>query len=200
MKKIYKIMGISLLAITSVWTILTLWAESTGGKKSWELGSQTSPEKILIVYDPDPFYNLDEQVSRSFGQALADNGFHVRVATVKAARELANQPFDLYVFCANTYNYQPDWAVTDFIKEQVALEGKSVVAITLGSGSTGTSQKALERLILKMKGNLIDSRSLWLFKPNDDSRPEESNIKVSVSMAYEQGDKIAKRLKSSSLN
>lgn len=185
-----------MLAIASVWIVVTFWAESTGAKKSWELGSKASTKKVLIVFDPDPFYNLDEQVSRSFGKALADNGLNVRVATVKAAKELANQPFDLYVFCANTYNWHPDWAVTDFIKEQVALEGKSVVAITLGSGSTETSQKALEDLIINMKANLIDSHSLWLFKPNDESRMKESNIKVSVSMAYAQGEKIAKQFES----
>ena len=100
------------------------------------------------------------------------------------------------MFCANTYNFHPDWAVTDFIKEQVELEGKPVVAITVGSGSTETSQKALEDLIINMKGNLVDSHSLWLFKPNDESRTKESNIKVSVSMAYAQGEKIAKQFES----
>jgi hypothetical protein len=196
MKRPYKVIGFSLLAIASVWIVATFWAESTGAKKSWELGSKASTKKVLIVFDPDPFYNLDEQVCQSFGQALADNGLYVRIATVKAAKELVNQPFDLYVFCANTYNFHPDWAVTNFIKEQVILGGKPVVAITLGSGSTETSQKALEDLIIEMKGNLIDSHSLWLFKPNDESRTKESNIKVSVSMAYAQGEKIAKQFES----
>lgn len=196
MKRPFKVVGISLLAIASVWIVLTFWAESKGERKSWELGSKASNKKVLIVFDPDPFYNLDEQVCQSFGQALADNGLYVRIATVKAAKEFANQPFNLYMFCSNTYNWNPDWAVSDFIKEQVALEGKPVVAITLGSGSTSNSQKALEDLIIKKKGNLIDSRSLWLLKPNDESRMEESNIKVSVSMAYAEGETIAKRLKS----
>lgn len=200
MKRPFKVVSISMLVIAAVWIALTFRAESTGEKKSWELGNKASGKNILIVFDPDPFYNLDEQVSRSFGQALADNGLYVRVATVKAAPEFANQPFDLYVFCANTYNWNPDWAVSNFIKEQVVLEGKKVVAITLGSGSTGNSQKALENLIIKRKGNLIDSRSLWLLKPNDESRMEESNIKVSISMAYAQGERIAKRLTSPSLN
>jgi hypothetical protein len=196
MKKPFKVISISMLAIASVWIVVTFWAESTGAKKSWELGNKASTKKVLIVFDPDPFYNLDEQVCHSFGQALSENGLYVRIATVKAAKEYAHQPFELYVFCANTYNWHPDWAVTDFIKEQVILGGKPVVAITLGSGSTETSQKALEDLIIEMKGNLIDSHSLWLLKPNDEFRMKESNIKVSVSMAYTQGEKIAKRMKS----
>ena len=113
-------------------------------KKNWEIGNLDSKNKVLIVYDPDPFYNLDEHIYRSLGQALADNGMQVRIATVRAAGELKDQAPTLYVFCANTYNWRPGWATTKFINKQTALEDKAVVAITLGSGSTDTSQKALE--------------------------------------------------------
>lgn len=193
MKKLLKITGITVLAIGAFWTFLTIWAERAGPKRSWQLGSPNAQKKALIVYDPDPIYNLDEQVSRSFGQALADQGMRVTVATVAAAPDVNNQPIDLYVFCANTYNWQPDWVVSNFIREQVNLDGKSVVAITLGGGSTGTSQKALETLILDKKANLLDSRSLWLLRPNDESRGTESNIAVAVSIAYSWGTEIAKR-------
>lgn len=193
MNKRLKITGIAVLAIGAVWTLLTVWAERAGPKRRWQLGSLTAKKRALIVYDPDPFYDLDEQVSRSFGQALADGGMRVTVATIAAASDAANQSFDLYVFCANTYNFRPDWAVRDFIQKQENLAGKSVVAITLGSGTTGASQEALETLIHDKKANLLDSRSLWLFKPNDESRTEESNVAVTVSMAYSWGEEIAKR-------
>jgi hypothetical protein len=193
MKKALKITGIAVLAIGAVWTALTVWAERTGPKRSWQSGSPTAKKRALIIYDPDPIYNLDEQVSRSFGQALADGGMRVTVASVAAARGFNGQPVDLYVFCANTYNWRPDWAVSDFIKKQVWLDGKDVVAITLGGGSTEDSQQALETLIQDKKANLLDSRSLWLLKPNDESRMEESNVAVTVSMAYAWGEEIATR-------
>ncbi len=193
MKKLLTIAGIAALAIGAAWTLLTVWAERAGPKRSWQLGSQTAKKRALIVYDPDPFYNLDEQVCQAFGQALADNGMHVTVASVVAAEMEANGPIDLYVFCANTYNFRPDWAVSDFIQKQASLAGKSVVAITLGSGSTEASQKALETLIVDKKADLLDSRSLWLLKPNDESRMRESNVAVTVSMAYSWGQEIAKR-------
>lgn len=117
----------------------------------------------------------------------------VTIAIFKAAETYANQPVDLYVFCANTYNWRPDWAVSNFIQKQVNLDGKSVVAITIGGGSTVASQKALEKLILDKKANLLDSRSLWLLRPNDESRMQESNSTVAESMAYSWGEKIAKR-------
>ena len=194
MKKILTITGIAALTIGAVWTFLTVWAERTGPKRSWHLGSPTAQKPALIVYNPDPFYNLDEQVSRSFGQALADQGMQVTVASVAAAETAPNQPIDLYVFCANTYNFRPDWAVSKFIRKQVDLAGKSVVAITLGSGTTGASQNALETLIRDKKARLLDSHSLWLLRPNDESRMQESNVAVSVSMAYSWGEEMAKQL------
>ena len=194
MKKLLKVTGITLLAVGAVWTALTIWAESAGPKRSWKLGSQAAKRRALIVYDPDPFYNLDEQVSRSFGQSLADNGMRVTVATVKAVEESPEQSIDLYVFCTNTYNWAPDWSISNFIRQQAHLDGKPVVAITVGSSETESAQKALEKIILDKKANLLDSRPLWLMKPNDESRAKESNITVAVSMAYSWGEEIAKQM------
>ena len=160
MKKLLKVTGIALLAMGAVWTALTVWAESAGPKRSWKLGNQAAKKRALIVYDPDPFYNLDEQVSRSFGQALADNGMRVTVATVEAVEESPEQSIDLYVFCTNTYNWAPDWSISGFIRQQAHLDGKPVVAITVGSSETESAQKALEKIILDRKANLLDSRPL----------------------------------------
>ena len=198
MKKLFRFAGIALGGIAIAWTLLTVWVELAGPEKSWAVGDQTAQKEALIVYDPDPFYNLDEQISRSFGQALADHGLRVRIATVAAAERLT-KPVDLYVFCANTYNWRPDWALSNFIEKQ-ALDGKSVIAITLGSGSTSASQRALEKLIIEKKGKLLSSRSLWLMKPNDKSRLKESNVKVSVSMAYAWGRKVAEQITLSPIN
>ena len=194
MKKLLKVAGIASVLIMAVWVSLTLWAEGKGPKKMWSQGNVTSPQKVLIVYDPDPLYNLDEQVSRSFGQALADNGMRVRVVTVKKAMELENTSYALYVFCANTYNWRPDWALSNYIDNQVSLSKKKVVAITLGSGSTEASQLALEKLIRSKGALLFDSRSLWLLKPNNESLTKESNVAISVSMAYSWGQEIAGRM------
>ena len=194
MKKLLRVTGFTVLAIGVAWTALTVWAERAGPKRSWQLGNPAAKKWALIVYDPDPFYNLDEQVCRSFGQALADNWMQVTVATVSAVGKSPEQPVDLYVFCANTYNWRPDWSVSNFIQKQVNLDGKPVVAMTVGSGGTEGAQKALKKLLLDRKANLLDSRPLWLMKPNDDSRSQESNVAVAVSMAYAWGGEIAQQV------
>lgn len=164
------------------WCILTLAVEIRGPKKSWDFGDKTNTETVLIVYDPDPFYDLDEQVCLAFAEVLANSGLKVKVASVSAAEEFKFSDFNAYVFCSNTYNWQPDWALTRYIHKQEPLNRKPVIAITLGSGSTKMSQTKFEQLIVRQEGHIIDSRALWLMRPNDETRLEESNVQVAISM------------------
>lgn len=181
--KALKIIGIAILVIAILWTILTFIVERKGPEKSVEFGTANSKNRALIVYDPDPFYNLDERISESFAKGLAQKGWFAQVATVSSATKIAKAHFDLYVFCANTYNWSPDWAVTSYIEEHDALNRKKVVTITLGAGSTEKSKQKLEKIILDKNAILLSSFSLWLWKPNDKSKLEESNASVAVDRA-----------------
>lgn len=189
MKNKLKILVTILSGILVVWTVLTFWAEAEGPAKSTMMGDLRSTFNVLIVYDPDPIYNLDEQVCLRFGKTLSDAGMSVKVTTV-AGVSTDSLDFDAYVFCANTYNWRPDWAVTGLI-QKAPIENKPVIAITLGSGSTRDSQNALERLIVEQKGKLSGSKSFWLMRPNDESRMEESNVKVTLSMVEAWARQIA---------
>jgi hypothetical protein len=181
------------VALTAVWVFLTVWAQRTGPKKTWALGHKNTGPVALVVFNPDPFYNLDEQISLSFGRALSEYNFQVQVVTVAATSELYMEP-ELLVLCTNTYNLRPDRPISNFIKQYKHLKGKRVVAITLGAGSTGAAQQSFESLIKENGGEIIDSKSFWLMRPNDESRMEESNIAVANDMAYHFGGEIAKRI------
>lgn len=193
MKNGLKISVFILSGILAVWILLTFWAEAKGPAKSTQMGNAENMFNVLIVYDSDPIYNLDEQVCLRFGKTLAAAGIGVKVATV-AAVDTDSLDFDAYVFCANTYNWRPDWAVTGLI-QKAPIANKPVIAITLGSGSTRDSQKALERLIAEKKGTLRASKSFWLLRPNDESRMEESNVQVTLSMVEAWAGQLAKEWK-----
>lgn len=195
MKKILNITLIGLSAILVIWTILTFWAEGIGTNKTWETGNPSSVKKALIVYDPDPFYNLDQQVCEGFGKALADSGWHITYATVAAASKMKADSIALYVFCANTYNWSPDWAVTGFIEKNVVLKDKNVVAITVGGGSTARSKRVLADIIKESGGILLGSETYWLWQPNDETRMEEPNSKIAVEMAEKFGEEIRVKIK-----
>ncbi|WP_025664911.1 flavodoxin family protein [Aquimarina megaterium] len=190
MMNILVVLGLTLI----VWIVLTVIVGKKGPEKFAIVGAVSSDQKALIVYDPDPIYNLDEKVSKSFAEGLSEKGWGSKVVTVAAAKNFEKEFFDLYVFCANTYNWPPDKAIRDHIKNIDYLQGKHVVAITLGSGSTKRSQRLLEELIKQKKATLIDSRTFWLMKPNTESKTKRSNSKIAVEMANNFGREIAERI------
>ncbi|MGH1437719.1 MAG: hypothetical protein ACRBG0_25000 [Lewinella sp.] len=178
MKKIFK----WLLVITIFWGLLTLFTERAGPAYRFNFGLPTATQKALIVYSPDPIYNLDEQVCIAMAKKLNQYNWRVEVSTVAAVDTTTN--YDLYVLCANTYNWSPDWAITRFAKTH-NLSDKNVAALTLGSGSTTRAQHRFEMILHDQKIKLLDSRSLWLLRPNDEARIEEKNVDVAKDMAAE---------------
>ncbi|SEL07171.1 hypothetical protein SAMN04487910_1626 [Aquimarina amphilecti] len=182
--------------ILAIWITLSIVVRKKGAERIAIIGSSINEYKALIIYDPDPIYNLDEKISRSFAKGLAENEWLSILSTVAAAKEIREkEQFDLYVFCANTYNWAPDKAIRDYVNNDNHLKEKKVVAITLGSGATKRSQRILEELIKEKGGRLIDSREYWLMKPNNKSKTKRSNIKIAVEMANTFGKEIAKKIK-----
>lgn len=178
------------IIVIALWIVLTIWVEAEGPARIVEIGNSRSEQTALVVYDPDPFFNLDQQVCESFSKALADHGWKVTIATVKMAKKIKEKPFSLYVFCANTYNWLPDWSVAAYIKRQAPIKDKNILAITLGAGSTAHSQKILNKLITQKGGKLLDSKSLWLLRPNDKAGTNESNIQKAVAAAKNWAEKL----------
>ncbi len=181
-------------AIVVAWTALTIWVELPGPAMLTDRGDPAWDRHALIVYDPDPIYDLDAQVCQAFAEGLASDSVRSTIATVAAAEGIGPEPFDLYVFCANTYNWRPDRAITGFIENRRDLRGRSVVAITLGSGSTEAAQGALEAHIHAKGALLLDSRSLWLLRPNDETRMEERNVDVALEQVRELAARIGRRM------
>lgn len=177
--------------------LMTIFVEIAGPAQIIALGDSSVGEKALVIYDPDPIYNLDEQVCSGFAKGLTSYGFSVDIMTVKASKDRSLDDYSLYVFCANTYNWAPDWAIVNFIKNhQIILAEKPAVAITLGSGSTSRAKRMLEDYLNGARVDLLDSQTYWLLRPNDESRMNESNVAVAVDLANRFGEKIVTEFKS----
>jgi len=178
------------LVILAGWTVLTAWVETPGKSDTLEFGDATDSTRVLITYDPDPIYDLDKQICVAIGEGLATNHASVLVATTAATKNIDLGSFDLFVVCANTYNWGPDMAVVDFISSNEKLRGKCVVAITIGSGSTEAASKKLEKYIVNSGARILASKQWWLMRPNDETRLEEDNVKVATDQAYRFGESL----------
>jgi hypothetical protein len=198
-KNILVRLSVTLAIILVSWTVLTLWVERSGPSSHWNFEGRDRAKRVLIVFDPDPIYNLDEQVCLAVGKALWEADVAATVVTVAATDSLDLKAFDGFVLCANTYNWAPDWAVVGFIKSTEAISGKPVMAITVGSGSTQQSQQKLEKLVREKGGVVLRSQALWLMRPNDENRLKDNNVDVAVSLAHDAGLQLAAQLSKFSL-
>ena len=193
MKRFLKI----ILSIAVFWGALTIFVEMPGPSREKIFMAGDSHPSAMIVYDADPFYNLDEQVCTAFAESLVESGYSVKVMTVKAARKQKAQEYNLYVFCTNTYNWAPDWAIKKYIgQNRQVLTGKNVAAITLGSGATSRSKRMFEDFINGTGANLLGSQTYWLMRPNSASARTDSNVQGAVEMARAFGQRVAKQMMS----
>lgn len=193
MKKALSLLFYFGVGVLVVWSMLTVWVNYSGNHKITLIGDPLANHKELFVYNPDPIFNLDEQVCTSFAQSLSRHGFVSTIATTQLAA-IDTSEYQLYIFCANTYNWAPDWSIMNIIKEHTGLASKNTIAITLGAGSTDRAQRVFEQALLDKKCNLLDSLTYWLLRPNDDSRPGEDNVQVATQLAGSWGEEIGRRL------
>lgn len=170
------------LALALLWGALSVWVELPGSEIELRI-RQELDKRALIVYDPDPIYNLDWQVCKSFAEGLNREEWGIDILSVSAAVRQDPYEYDLYVFCTNTYNWEPDWILRSFMENMDGLKGEKVVALTVGSGSTSRARRIMETILLKKEVELLASEEYWLMRPNDEQRKEESNILLAADMA-----------------
>ncbi|NND51835.1 MAG: hypothetical protein HKN54_05475, partial [Flavobacteriaceae bacterium] len=185
-----KKIGIRILIIVLIiWGGLTIWVQFSE-KDMLEIKTAANEEKrALIIYNPDPIYNLDEQVCMSFAEGLVSQNVSSTVASLNMLKE-KDETFDLYVFCVNTYNWAPDWQLTNYIKSHPNLDQQKACAITVGAGSTMRAQRKLEWHLQDKGVELLGSEMYWLLRPNDENRMKDKNVEVAKDQAKAFGKQI----------
>lgn len=86
-KKTLRVLLLTVAALLVGWGVLTLYVELPGPAKQWTIGDENG-KNVLIVFDPDPFYDLDEQVCMALADGLAEQAVSIKIATVTAARSI----------------------------------------------------------------------------------------------------------------
>lgn len=193
MKIALRIAIIIAISIGILWTALTIWVDMPSAAVTKEYGTKNSAKKILLIYDADPIYNLDEQLCNAFAKQVAQRGIYAKIVTTKAADNVDIASYDILFLCANTYNWRPDKAIINYIKSH-DLNEKHIVALTLGSGSTTESKDKFEHIIQNAGGILTDSKTLWLLRPNDETRMDEKNVDVAINIVQNWAEQIVSTL------
>jgi hypothetical protein len=159
------------------WAVLTAWVQFSDKAIEREFGAENSGPQIQILFKADPIYNLDEQICMELSSVLEANGCRVLLSTY-ASEPPVSEETDAIVFCANTYNWAPDWATQEFIRKNEHLKAKMAIAILLGSGSTYAAREIFENSISLRNMDLIGTEDFWLLRPNDETRLNEDNVAI----------------------
>jgi hypothetical protein len=173
--------------------IIVLWSNYGGKPFSTEIGTNSALKRALFVYNPSPIYNLDKQICMSFAKGLSLHDFSSQISTISIAEKDTNS-YNLYVFCANTYIFAPDWPTSNFIKN-IDLTDRNAIAITIGAGTTSRAERIHKENIKETNATLIDSKSFWLMYPNNEKRLDDDNVEVAKSMATAWGYDIGMKLR-----
>jgi hypothetical protein len=177
-QKLFRL-SLVLSGLIFIWACLTAWAQISDRNFDKNFGSKNSGPRIQILFKSDPLYNLDEQICIRLATVLEANGCNVHLSSY-ASNPSISEATDVVVFCANTYNWAPDWVTLNFILEHSELEDKMGIPIILGSGSTNRARNILEFSVSDRKMDLIGTEDFWLLKPNDDRRINNDNVKVAL--------------------
>lgn len=190
MKKTLLTFSALVVILVGVWGILTWSVQKERPARVTTYGFDDCTHQALIVYNPDPMYNLDEQVCRAFAKGLVSQNWTATVATVSGAKQLNPTDFNLLVVCANTYNFAPDKVVMNYIAEH-NLTAVKAVGMVVGSGTTEQAKKRLQAALAKARVELLSMEDYWLLRPNDETAPAElSNVEVAIQQAQTLGSEI----------
>lgn len=182
MKRIAIIITVLLLVSLAA---VTLFVEAEGPYKTENLGGQ-GHLKALILFHPGRDARFGDDLSLALADGLKTAGFKVQRSTLTRDTPQAPKDFALIAVVSNTYWWAPDLPTQRYLAG-ARLEGIPVIGLIGGAGATERSQRVLEQALSATGAKVIQARSFWLFRPNDEARQKEPNRRVALDMAKQFG-------------
>lgn len=142
--------------------------------------------KALVLYHPSRDTHFSDDVSLALADGLKSAGFSVDRATMTRATPPTQKEYALIAVVSNTFWFTPDLPTLRYLA-RAHFDGSSVIGLMLGGGTTGRAQRMLHEALQKTGGNVILLRSLWISRPNDETRKAEDNRAVALDMAKQFG-------------
>jgi hypothetical protein len=180
-------------AIALFWTGMTIWVQLDGPEFSVTYGDQNKEQKAIVIFDPDPIYNLDQQICVAAAEVLSNRGWLVEVKSVRSFKNDPKHEYDLAVYCANTYNWSPDRSVCGLIDDQ-SINTLNVAAITLGAGTTAGAHNKIKNCLTNTGHNILAETEIWLMRPNDETDHSKDNIIAAKEKAKTLANEIVSKL------
>jgi hypothetical protein len=158
-----------------------------------EILSDGTANRALILFHPSRDAHFSDDLSISLAEGLKAAGFSVHRATLTSDTPSAFEGYELIAVVSNTYWWTPDLPTLSYL-ERARFNGVNVIGVIGGGGATERSQRMLDEALHKTGANVVGTRSLWLWRPNDESRMTEPNKQVALQLAKVFGVESAKKV------
>jgi hypothetical protein len=186
-KTIAIVIGVMLLLSVIVLTM----AVEVESKYKHEILSSGTEHRALILFHPSRDAHFSDDLSMSLADGLRVAGFSVHRATLTSETPPTFEGYALIAVVSNTFWWTPDLPTLRYLG-CARFNGVNVIGLIGGGGATERSQRMLDEALRKTGANVIRTRSLWLWRPNDESRPSEPNKQVALQLANAFGAEAAR--------
>ena len=150
------------------------------------LGGGSGKGRALVLYHPSRDARFSDDLSLAFAQGLMAAGFTVDRATLTSKTPPHPEGYAVIGVVSNTYYWTPDLPTLHYLR-RARLDGTALVGLIGGAGSTGRAQRVLDQALRATGGTVLQTRSFWLWRPNDEARPDEANRQVALDLAKQLG-------------
>jgi hypothetical protein len=171
----------SILVLLAGLAVITVMVELEGAYQQESLGGE-GPAKALVLFHPSRDARFSDELSLALSDGLKEAGFSVERATLTQDTPGAPKEYALIAVVSNTYWWTPDLPTLHYLA-RARLDGIAAIGLIGGAGATGRSRQMLDDALRQTGAKVIQTRSFWLFRPNDETRMSEDNRAVARELA-----------------
>jgi len=178
----WKWIVLALVAVALVGLLaVTLWVQREEPFRK-DMLAQGERGRGLILYHPSRDAHFSDDLTLALARGFAGAGFSAERWTMSAAAPARPEGFAVVAVVSNTFYGRPDWPTMRYLA-RADLKGLPAVAIMAGSGATAGAEARLRQAVTTSGARLQAARSLWIARPNDETRMKADNRAVAGEIA-----------------
>jgi len=173
------------LMIFSVLLIGYLWVEVISRQEKLsdvQVHNPSGSSTAFVSYNPG-ISDIQERVVTAFVNGLIQAGWQVDLTTTSKQTPTDLSNYELFVVSTNTYWWSPDVPTRRYLKS-LELDGLPTAILVTASGQGGRALERTEFFVKEAGGTIVESKKLFVWKPNDETHSSKPNKEVAEEIAY----------------
>lgn len=138
--------------------------------------------RALVLYHPSRDARFSDDLSLAVARGFQRAGMAVGRATLTSETPERPEGYTIIAVVSNTYYWTPDLPTLRYLK-RARLDETPVIGLMGGAGSTNRSQRVLDEALRRTGARSVETRSFWLWRPNEEARTDEPNRSVAIELA-----------------